>query len=136
FMQAHHVPPPDLVPMVRARLTQINGVDTASLKIADERGRDFLDREANLTWARQLQSDNRIVAGRWWSDADISQPQVSVEMQLARSLGLRLGDELTYDVAGETITARVTSLREVKWDSFRPNFFMVFSPGVLDQATG
>ena len=135
FMLDHHVPPPDLVPMVRARLTQINGVDTASLKIADERGRDFLDREANLTWAQALQSDNRIVAGQWWS-ADLSQPQVSVEVQLAHSLGLRLGDELTYDVAGETVTARVTSLREVKWDSFRPNFFMVFSPGVLDQATG
>jgi putative ABC transport system permease protein len=135
FMLDHHVPPPDLVPMVRARLTQINGVDTASLKIADERGRDFLNREANLTWAQELQSDNRIVAGQWWS-ADVSQPQVSVEVELAHSLGLRLGDELTYDVAGETVTARVTSLREVKWDSFRPNFFMVFSPGVLDQATG
>lgn len=136
FMIDHDVAPPELVPMIRARLTRINGTETSLLKLTDERGRDFLDREANLTWAHTLQPDNRIVAGRWWSDATIAQPQVSVEAQLARSLHLNLGDELTYDVAGETITARVTSLREVKWDSFRPNFFMVFSPGVLDQATG
>jgi putative ABC transport system permease protein len=55
---------------------------------------------------------------------------------MAEALGLKLGDELTYDVAGETIVARVTSFREVHWDSFRPNFFMVFSPGVLDATAG
>jgi putative ABC transport system permease protein len=49
---------------------------------------------------------------------------------------LKLGDELTYDIAGETFTARVSSFREVQWDSFRPNFFMVFSPGTLNDATG
>ncbi|HKE93039.1 MAG TPA: FtsX-like permease family protein [Povalibacter sp.] len=136
FMVAHGIAAPQLVPMIRARLTRINEVDTASLKIADERGRDFLEREANLTWAKTLQADNRIVAGQWWSDASGSEPQVSVEVELAKSLGLKLGDELTYDVAGETVSARVTSFREVKWDSFRPNFFMVFSPGVLDAATG
>jgi putative ABC transport system permease protein len=61
---------------------------------------------------------------------------VSVETELADALGLKLGDELTYDVAGETIIARVSSFREVQWDSFRPNFFMVFSPGTLNDSTG
>ena len=61
---------------------------------------------------------------------------MSVEIELAEALGLKLGDELTYDVAGETVTAKVASLREVQWDSFRPNFFMVFSPGALDDSTG
>lgn len=136
FMSDRGIAAPHLVPMIRARLTGINKNDTASLKPPDERGRDFLEREANLTWARELQSDNRIVAGEWWTDASAEDPQVSVEIELAESLGLRLGDELTYDVAGETVIARVTSFREVKWDSFRPNFFMVFSPGVLDSATG
>ncbi|MBB6092974.1 putative ABC transport system permease protein [Povalibacter uvarum] len=135
FMADRNVAVPQLVPMIRARLTGINKDDTANMTIKDERGRDFLDREANLTWAKDLQTDNRIVAGTWWTDAT-TDPQVSVEIELANSLGLKLGDELTYDVAGETVKARVTSFREVKWDSFRPNFFMVFSPGVLDAATG
>jgi len=136
FLVDHGIAAPALVPMIRARLTGINKADTAELKTTNEQARDFLDREANLTWASELQSDNRIVAGQWWSQTAGNDPQVSVEAELAHSLGLKLGDVLTYDVAGETIEARVTSFREVKWDSFRPNFFMVFSPGVLDSATG
>ena len=61
---------------------------------------------------------------------------MSVEQDYAARLGLKLGDTLTYDVAGEAVSARVTSLREVRWDSFQPNFFVVFSPGVLDEVTG
>jgi len=61
---------------------------------------------------------------------------VSVEAELAQSLGIKVGDTLTYDIAGEVVDAKVTSLREVQWDSFRPNFFMVFSPGTLDDSTG
>ncbi len=136
FMVDQGIPAPDLVPMIRARLTGINKTDAASVQVADERGRDFLNREANLTWSKELQSDNRLVAGQWWSDSDPADAQVSVEVELAESLGLKLGDLLSYDVAGESVTARVTSFREVKWDSFKPNFFMVFSPGVLDSATG
>jgi len=136
FMVERNVPAPELVPMVRARLTAINGIATSSLQMTNDRAKEFLEREANLTWAERLQSDNKIVAGRWWTPADVDQPQVSVEIELANALQLKLGDELTYDVAGETIRARVSSFREVKWDSFRPNFFMVFSPGVLDAAAG
>jgi putative ABC transport system permease protein len=136
FLADRNIPVPTLVPMIRARLTGINKEDTAELKPTNEQARDFLDREANLTWSTELQSDNRIVAGEWWSSEASGDPQVSVEIELAQSLNLKLGDVLTYDVAGETVNARVTSFREVKWDSFRPNFFMVFSPGVLDSATG
>ncbi|HEY4368475.1 MAG TPA: FtsX-like permease family protein [Steroidobacteraceae bacterium] len=136
FFTAHAMPAPELVPMVRARLTAINGANTSQLRFESERGRDFVEREANLTWARELQADNKLVAGSWWTDSNLDQPQVSVEIEVANALALRIGDELTYDVAGETIKARVSSFREVRWDSFRPNFFMVFSPGVLDKATG
>ncbi len=136
FLAQRGVSVPTLVPMIRARLTGINQQDTAQLKTTNEQARDFLDREANLTWSHELQSDNRIVTGQWWTAQSGSDPQVSVEVELAQSLALKLGDVLTYDVAGETVNARVTSFREVKWDSFRPNFFMVFSPGVLDSATG
>jgi putative ABC transport system permease protein len=136
FFAARQIAPPQLVPMIRARLTHINGVSVSDLRIATDRGREFVEREANLTWAEQMQADNRIVAGEWWRADDGGGARVSVEVELAQALGLKVGDALTYDVAGETIAARVASLREVQWDSFRPNFFMVFSPGALDDSTG
>jgi len=136
YFSKNSVAPPELVPMVRARLTQINGASVDDLKIQSERGRDFVDREANLTWADTMQKDNKLVAGEWWKEGDGGGPRVSVEKELAEALALKLGDELTYDIAGETLTARVSSFREVQWDSFRPNFFMVFSPGTLNDTTG
>jgi len=128
FFAEHSIAPPQLVPMIRARLIKIDGKSAGELKIQSDRGRDFLDREANLTWAETMQDDNKLVAGEWWRPNDGGGPRVSVEVEMAEALGLKLGDELTYDVAGEPITARVTSFREVQWDSFRPNFFRVFSP--------
>lgn len=136
FFAERSMAPPQLVPMIRARLTQINGAPVTGLRIDSDRGRDFLDREANLTWAQTLQDDNKIVAGQWWREGDGEGPRVSVEIELAAALGLKIGDQLTYDVAGETVGARVSSFREVQWDSFRPNFFMVFSPGTLSDSTG
>ncbi|MET0534194.1 MAG: FtsX-like permease family protein [Steroidobacter sp.] len=136
YFAANSVTPPELVPMVRARLVKIGGAEASSLNIQSERGRDFMDREANLTWAETLQADNKIVAGEWWREGDGGGPRVSVEIELAEALKLKIGDELTYDVAGETLVARVSSFREVQWDSFRPNFFMVFSPGTLNDSTG
>ena len=136
FFSSRAVPVPELVPMIRARLTRINGETTSPRRIGTDRGRDFVEREANLTWTDTMQADNKLVSGTWWSPNDGGGPRVSVEAELARALGIKLGDELTYDVAGETVTAKVSSLREVKWESFRPNFFMVFSPGVLEGSTG
>jgi putative ABC transport system permease protein len=136
FAQQTSVTPPELVPMVRARLTQINDTPVKDLHLQSERGRDFLEREANLTWAQSMQKDNKLVAGEWWRPDDGGGPRVSVEIELAQSLGLKIGDKLTYDIAGEIVDAKLTSFREVQWDSFRPNFFMVFSPGTLDDTTG
>ncbi len=136
FFAQQAVTPPELVPMIRARLTQINGTPVSQLSIPSERGRDFLEREANLTWAQTMQRDNKVVAGEWWREGDGGGPRVSVEIELAQSLGLKIGDDLTYNVAGEIIDAKVTSFRSVQWDSFRPNFFMVFSPGTLDDSSG
>lgn len=136
FFSQRAITPPELVPMIRARLTQINGTPVAQLGMTNERAKDFIEREANLTWAQTMQRDNKIVAGEWWQQGDGGGPRVSVENELAKSLGLKIGDALTYDIAGEIVDAKVTSFREVQWDSFRPNFFMVFSPGTLDDTTG
>ncbi len=136
FFADRGLPPTELVPMVRARLTAINGVPAAEVRLPTEDAREWLEREANLTWAATLRSDNRLIAGEWWREGDGGGPRVSVEREFAKSLGLKIGDRLSYDAAGEPIEARVASLREVRWDSFQPNFFVVFSPGVLDEITG
>jgi putative ABC transport system permease protein len=136
FFAERGLPPTELVPLVRARLTAINATPVGSLTFESERAAGFVEREANLTWARTLRADNRLVAGRWWAEGDGGGARVSVEREYAELLGLKLGDEVTYDVAGEPVSARITSLREVRWDSFQPNFFMVFSPGVLEDVTG
>jgi putative ABC transport system permease protein len=80
--------------------------------------------------------DNRLVAGRWWTAADFGKPLVSISTEYQEDLRLKLGDKLTFDIAGETLTAEVASVRKVRWDSFRPNFFLVFPPGLLDGAAG
>jgi len=136
FFRERGLPPTELVPLVRARLTAINDVPVGQIRFEGDRAQGFVEREANLTWTSTLRDDNRLVAGQWWRDGDGGGPRVSVEQEYAARLGLALGDTVTFDVAGEAVTARITSLREVRWDSFQPNFFMVFSPGVLEDVTG
>lgn len=136
FFVERGVKAPLLVPMLRARLKSINDTPVEKLRVMGERGGGFLEREANLTWARQLPDGNTLEAGSWWDEGDGGGARVSVEADIARDLGIKLGDTIRYDVGGQPISATVSSLRKVRWDSFRPNFFMVFSPGVLDGVTG
>jgi putative ABC transport system permease protein len=79
-----------------------------------------------------MQPDNVIVAGRWWAEADAGQPLLSVEEGIAKTLGINMGDKLTYEIAGNRLEGQVVSLRKVEWDSFRVNFFVVTPPGVLE----
>ncbi len=125
-----------MLPMIRGRLTQIDGRPIESLRFHRERGEGFAEREQNITWTRELGTSNRVVAGRWWRPKDFGKPLVSLATEFQQSLGVGLGDQLTFEIGGEPFTATVTSLREVKWDSFEPNFFIVFAPGVLDSAAG
>jgi putative ABC transport system permease protein len=136
FFASHDLPPAELVPLVRARLIEINRKPVEQLSFTSDDAREFLDREANLTWTRALRDDNKLVAGHWWHEEDGGGSRISLEQEFAQTMGLELGDELAFDVAGETVSGRVTSLREVRWDSFQPNFFVVFSPGALEQVTG
>jgi putative ABC transport system permease protein len=119
----------ELTPLIRARITAINGRPAAEIELATPRAQRFLDRESNLSWAREPAPDNRVVAGRWWPTNDDA--EVSVEVDFARDLGMNLGDRIEFDIAGEQLEVKVTSLREVQWDSFNPNFFMVFPPGLM-----
>lgn len=136
FFVARGVEKPELFPMIRARLTSINGRATSELSFESGRAQNFAEREQNLTWAREPQADNKIVAGRWWTDDEAGQPWVSVASDFQEELGLELGDRLSFDIAGERLDVEITNFREVQWDSFQPNFFLVFPPGLLDQAAG
>jgi len=120
---------PRLIPMVRARLSEINGEDLRGRRIRGEGG--WLTRDANLTWAEELDPSNEVVEGSWWAPGT-ARAEISVEEEIATGLGLELGDRLSFDIAGEApVTAELTSVRRVEWDSLSPNFFLVLNPAAL-----
>jgi len=122
-----------LYPMVRARLISINGKPVRESDYDNERARHMVTREFNLSWAKDMQVDNQLVAGKWWSKVDYSKPLLSMEYKLADTLKLKMGDELGFDVNGSVIPFKISSLRKVDWNSFNINFFTVVPPGVLEQ---
>jgi putative ABC transport system permease protein len=135
FFRSHGLGQPAMYPMVRARITAINSRPSGSLKFHDS-GRGFLEREQNLTWSAALMEDNQLIAGSWWTPADTGKHLVSISTEYQEALHLQVGDKLSFDVAGEPLTVQVASIRKIRWDSFRPNFFLVFPPGLLDGAAG
>ncbi|GEC94066.1 ABC transporter permease [Zoogloea ramigera] len=123
-------PAPLLQPMIRGRLVQVNNRPVGPDDFADDRARRLVDRDFNLSFDTRLPDGNSVVAGRWHG-ADTA-PQFSVEQGLAQTLGLALGDVLTFEIAGVRSEARITSLRKLDWDSMRVNFFVIAAPGMLD----
>ncbi|MBI1966193.1 MAG: ABC transporter permease [Betaproteobacteria bacterium] len=132
FFVANGMVAPELHPMVRGRLVRIGERGVVADDYPDERAKRLIAREFNLSWAARLKADNRVVAGQWWGDTVSRRDQFSVERGLADTLGIRVGDALTFDVAGAALAATVTSLRGVDWDSFNVNFFVVAPPGLLE----
>jgi len=124
--------PAPLYPVVPGRLIMINDEPVRQLVSKESRGERATQRDLSLTWSQELPADNRISSGAWWSQGQTDGlPGVSVEAELAESLQLKLGDRLRFNVGGIEREARVTSLREVDWDSFQPNFYMIFEPQTL-----
>ncbi|AXY42280.1 FtsX-like permease family protein [Halomonas sp. JS92-SW72] len=138
-----------LYPMVRGRITAINDRPPREAVPADARGDNTLRRELNLTWRETLPEGNRLVAGQWFDALEGAEPggwlgevaaepavirvPISVEDGLVERFGLALGDTLTFTIGGEEIVGEIASLRDLDWDSFRPNFFVIFPPGVLER---
>ena len=117
-----------LHPMIRGRLIALNGKAIGPENFASERAQRLVDREFNLTYSDQAPTHNPILAGRWFApDA----AELSIEQGIAERLGINLGDELTFDIAGRQVTARTTSLRKVNWDSLRANFFVIMPSRLL-----
>ena len=122
FLAGHHVTATEFYPIVRARLTQING------QAAEHNKDEALNRELNLTWRSERPDHNPLVAGSWPPKAG----EVSIEEGLAQRLGVKPGDSVTFTGDTQDFSAKVSSVRKVDWESLRPNFFFIFPPGALD----
>lgn len=121
-----------LYPVVPGRLISINGEAVQQIVSKDSAGDRAIQRDLSLTWAADLPAGNKLTAGSWWSGQPSDDvPGVSVEGKVAESLKLKLGDHMVFSVGGVNREAKVTSLREINWDNFQPNFFMIFQPGTL-----
>jgi putative ABC transport system permease protein len=113
----------DWYPMIRGRLVAVNGRSITAEDYTDERARRLVDREFNLSHSASQPAHNEIVAGRWTPDEPGA---ISVEDGIAKTLNLKLGDRLRFDMAGIAVESTITSLRKVDWGSMRANFFAMY----------
>jgi putative ABC transport system permease protein len=114
--------------MVRGRLVAVNGSPVSEANYTEERAKRLVEREFNLSYMSELPGHNEVVAGEWFRpDAN----ELSAEEGIAQRLGWKLGDELTFAVGSERFTARISSLRKLRWDSMKVNFFVITPPAVL-----
>lgn len=145
------LPSSEFYPMVRGRLTHINGVNVKDIYKLDE-GPESLKRELNLTWSQSLRADEKIIEGEWFSktpsikgnantNGETSGPSdrqlpvisgMSLESRLAKQLNVTVGDSITFNIAGTDLVSKIISIRTVKWENFKPNFYVVFEDGVLN----
>lgn len=122
---------PELQPMVRGRLIAINERAVNGDSFADQRAKALVEREFNLSYMEQMPTWNEVTAGQWWNVN--GKGELSVEEGIAKTLNIKLGDSLTYDVAGSHFTAKVSSIRKVQWDSMKVNFFVITTPELLKE---
>ncbi len=120
-----------LYPMIRGRLTKINERNVNPDDYENPRANRLAAREFNLSYADTMQDDNRVVAGEWWSKGENTENYFSVEEGIAETLGISIGDSLSYSIAGQEIKGKVVNLRWVEWDSFNANFFVVSNTSAL-----
>ncbi|HYG54526.1 MAG TPA: FtsX-like permease family protein [Burkholderiales bacterium] len=129
FFTEKQIGGPELYPMIRGRLVSVNGRPVSEADYEEERAKRLVEREFNLSYMTELPSHNEVVSGRWFSPSENS---LSVEEGIAKRLGWKLGDELTWTVGGERFSARISSLRKLRWDSMKVNFFVIAPPRLLE----
>jgi putative ABC transport system permease protein len=129
FLAQRGIAEAELHPMVRGRLAAVNGKPVSEADYAQERAKRLVEREFNLSYAEALPAHNQIAAGRWFAPGA---REMSVEEGIAERLGWKLGDELTFTVGAERFAARISSLRSLRWDSMKINFFVIVPPALLE----
>lgn len=128
FLTQHQITPSTFYPIVRVRLSEINQQLATERVAEDAPGGEAVNRELNLTWQQDLPAHNILTAGQWPPKAD----EVSIEQGIADRLGIKIGDKLTFSGDTQSFGATVSSIRQVDWESLRPNFYFIFPPGALD----
>ncbi|ENB8332190.1 ABC transporter permease [Yersinia enterocolitica] len=128
FLTQHQITPSTFYPIVRVRLSEINQQLATERVAEDAPGGEAVNRELNLTWQQDLPAHNILTAGQWPPKAD----EVSIEQGIANRLGIKIGDKLTFSGDTQSFGATVSSVRQVDWESLRPNFYFIFPPGALD----
>jgi putative ABC transport system permease protein len=131
FLEEREIDSSDAYPLVRARLTGINELSVQDVEFIDPRGSHLIQRTFNVSYADKLPDDNEIMSGQWIT-ADSDTPEWSIESGLADTLGLKLGDILAFDIAGEAVEAPITSIRTVLWENFKPNFYLMSNRRLLE----
>lgn len=121
-----------LWPMTRARLVELRGEAVTAESFDDEETRRWINREFNISWTDSFGDDNRLLEGPWWDPATRNEPWLSVDDYAMERLNLKLGDKLKLQIADRTVELSVYNVRKVSWDSFRPNFFLVVPPGLIE----
>ena len=122
-----------LYPMIRGRLTAVNGKPIVEGTYQTDDAKRLSDREFNLSTTRDLPPTNEIIAGKWYQDGP-GVAEASVEQGIAKTLQLKLGDTLRFNVGGLDVDAKVTSLRKLEWGSMRANFFVIINPAAMQNA--
>ena len=132
FFAAQGIGEPDIYPMVRGRVIERDGKPLSEKDFQDERAKRLVEREFNLSYADALPGHNEVAAGAWWTKGG-DPHQFSVEQGIAERLGWKLGDVLQFEVGGEPVRGRITSLRKLRWDSMKVNFFVIAPPALLER---
>lgn len=130
FLENANIQFEPIFPVVRGRLTHINSKPVNEVVSKENRDHESIRRELNFTWSQDIPQDNELTRGTWWPENE-SEPVVSIEAEIAEDLGIELNDTLTFVTGAEQWKARVTSVREVDWGNFKPNFYMVFNQPTL-----
>jgi putative ABC transport system permease protein len=121
-------------PMIRGRLTAVNGKPVTAETYTEDRAKGLADREFNLSTMARMQAENKISAGQWFADKP-GAPEASVEEGIAKTLHWKLGDKLRFDIAGAPVDATITSLRKLEWGSMRVNFFVIINPAAMTEVS-
>ncbi|HEY9053112.1 MAG TPA: FtsX-like permease family protein [Gammaproteobacteria bacterium] len=132
FFSQHNLQSENFYPMSRGRIVSLNDMDITEAVEEQAKNDESLRRELNLSWTDQLPENNKILDGRWWQPSDDGQHLISVEQGLAQRLGIKISDKLGFQIGDQLITATVISIRSVQWDSFQPNFYVIFPPQTLE----
>lgn len=131
FFREHGIAAPETWPMVRGRYVALNGAGVDA-EAFEDRERRLVEREFNLSFSLAPPAHNEVVAGTWFGPRELESGALSVEAGLAGRLGWRLGDRLTFEVAGSRFEAPITNVRRLDWDSMKVNFFVIATPRLLE----